>query len=80
MAVGKEAPIPNICISSAACRAALDSAVAQLTEVIDATPAATVRRRLKDADIDLEALRPPAAVNGFSRDTIPLIIECKATE
>lgn len=67
MAVGKEAPISNVCASSAVCRAALDAVVAQFNEVMDATPLPTVRRRLKDAEIDLEALKP-VVVCGFTDD------------
>jgi len=80
MAVGKEAPISNLCATAAACRASLDATVAQFSEVMEATSAVTVRRRLKDADIDLEALRPAPAANGFSHDSPRVVIECKATE
>lgn len=63
MAVGKEAPISTICATAAACRASLDAAVAQFSEAIEAIPATTVRRRLKDADIDLDVLKPLAELS-----------------
>ena len=58
MAVGKEAPISNLCATAAACRASLDATVAQFSEVMEATPAVTVRRRLKEANIDVDILKP----------------------
>jgi len=58
MAVGKEAPISTICATAAACRASLDATVAQFSEVMEATPAVTVRRRLKEANIDVDILKP----------------------
>lgn len=67
MAVGKEAPIPDICITSADARQALDAAVAKFNEIIESTSIATVRRRLKDANIDLDSIRP-VVVTGFSHE------------
>jgi hypothetical protein len=66
MAVGKEAPIPNVCVDSAACRAALETTVAQFTEILASTPMKTIKRRLRDAVI--------VAPDGFSSDD--LVIEC----
>jgi len=81
MAVGKEALAPSICVTSAACRAALDATVAKFNEVFEAMPPATARRRLKDADIDLDAIRPVVA-NGFSVESPRAVksLECPAVE
>jgi hypothetical protein len=76
MAVGK-AVAPDICAASAACRSALEAVVAQFNEVIDGIPTATVRRRLKDANIDLEGLRPSPV---SELPTAITVIECKNTE
>lgn len=50
MAVGKEAPIPTLGISSAACRAALDETVSKFAELCAAVPVTTIRRRIKDSN------------------------------
>jgi hypothetical protein len=54
MAVGKEALIPSLCVSSAACRAALDETVSKFAEACAATPVTTIRRRIKDAKIEVQ--------------------------
>lgn len=51
MAVGKEAPIPNVCIAAAECRQALAATVAAFTETVASLSPTTVKRRLKDAVI-----------------------------
>jgi hypothetical protein len=84
MAIGKEAPIPNVCIAAAACREALSAAVAELTETIAALPATTIKRRLRDAEIILPFANA-AAANGSSpyakiEMLEPKIIECLAPE
>jgi hypothetical protein len=80
MAVGKEAPIPNICIAAAACREALAAAVCELSETIASLPATTIKRRLKDAVI----VMPNGAANGnFAAKAIAapdFEIECKVVE
>jgi len=78
MAVGKEAPIPNICVVAAECREALAAAVCELTETIASLPATTIKRRLKDAKIVMP--------NGYAADFAKAVaapdfaIECKAPE
>jgi hypothetical protein len=81
MAVGKEAPISNICVSSAACRASLEAVVAKFSEVMEDTPMTTVRRRLKDADIDLEMLKP-VVISGFSNESPRAadVLDCSPTK
>jgi len=67
MAVGKEAPIPNVCVTAAACRESLAATVAELTETLASLPATTVKRRLRDAEIVLPfANGAAAAANGSS--------------
>jgi hypothetical protein len=51
MAVGKEAPIPSLCVSAAACRAALDETVSKFAEICAAVPVNTIRRRIKDSKV-----------------------------
>ena len=77
MAVGK-AVAPDICAASAACRASLEAVVAQFNEVMDATPILTVRRRLKDAVIDLEGLKPSA--NGSAIESPTIVAKVEGTE
>jgi hypothetical protein len=70
MAVGKEAPIPNICVTAAACREALEAAVCELSKTIASLPPTTIKRRLKDAVIVIP--------NGFARAaSADFEIECK---
>jgi len=54
MAVGKEALIPSLGITSAACRAALDETVSRFAEICAAIPVSTIRRRIKNAEIEVE--------------------------
>jgi hypothetical protein len=73
MAVGKEAPVPNIVMVAAACREALSAAVCELSETIASLPATTIKRRLKDAVIVMP--------NGFARAaSADYEIECKVDE
>jgi hypothetical protein len=86
MAVGKEAPIPDICMIAAASREALSAAVAELTETIASLPLTTVKRRLRDAEIVLPYANSAAAgANGFSpyakiEGLEPKVVECLAPE
>jgi hypothetical protein len=66
MAVGKEAPIPNLIAAAAACRAALEETVAEFSETFASIPLTTIKRRLKDAVIVMP--------NGLSH---PEVVECK---
>lgn len=66
MAVGKEAPVPDIFVVSAASRASLAAAVAEFTETIASLPVTTVKKRLKNAEIVLPEMSIAAAANGFS--------------
>jgi hypothetical protein len=83
MAVGKEAPIPNVCITAAACREALSAAVAELSETIASLPATTIKRRLRDAEFVLPFANA-AAANGSSPyakiEALEPVIECAAPE
>ena len=83
MAVGKEAPIPNVCITAAACRAALAASVAELTETLAALPATTVKRRLRDAEIVIPDAYAAAAnaSSPYARiEALEPVIECAAPE
>lgn len=75
MAVGKEAPIPNVCVAAAECREALAAAVAQFTETVASLSPTLVKRRLKDAVIVM-----PKNVDFAKAVAAPYEIECKATE
>jgi hypothetical protein len=66
MAVGKEAPIPDIVAAAAACRAALEETVAQFSETFASIPLTTIKRRLKDAVIVMP--------NGLTHTEV---VECK---
>jgi hypothetical protein len=86
MAVGKEAPIPNVCVVAAACRDALSAAVAELTETIASLPPATIKRRLRDAELVLPyangAVAAATCCPSYTKIE-PLdikTIECKAPE
>lgn len=78
MAVGKEAPIPNVCIAAAECRQALAATVAEFVETVASLSPTTVKRRLKDAVIVMP--------NGYAHDFVKAVaapdfeIECKAPE
>jgi hypothetical protein len=79
MAVGKEAPLPNIVMTAAACREALAAAVCELSETIASLPATTIKRRLKDAVI----VMPNGFANGEGHAraaSADFSIECKAPE
>lgn len=82
MAVGKEAPIPDICVVAAANREALSAAVAELTETIASLPITTVKRRLRDAAIFMPVETSiAAAANGYARiEAFEPQNECKAPE
>jgi len=53
MAVGKEAPISDVSVKSAQCRYALEQSVEQFTEAIAKLTPATIRRRLKDSEVEI---------------------------
>jgi hypothetical protein len=79
MAVGKEAPVPNIVMVAAACREALSAAVCELSETIAALPATTIKRRLKDAVI----VMPNGFANGEGHAraaSADFEIECKVED
>jgi hypothetical protein len=79
MAVGKEAPVPNIVMVAAACREALSAAVCELSETIASLPATTIKRRLKDAVI----VMPKGFANGDTAKAAAapdFEIECKIPE
>jgi len=53
MAVGKEAPIPDICaVAVAACKA-LEATVSEFEETLAQVPVTTAKRRLRDSEIVL---------------------------
>lgn len=58
MAGSKEAPV-DLCIESAACRAALDEAVSKFADLVAATPAPLIRRRIKQGQIDKVSVEQP---------------------
>jgi hypothetical protein len=68
MAIGKAPAVASISAASAACREALEATVAKFTEVMEDTPAATVRRRLKDATIDLSAITCPIQIESLEKE------------
>ena len=79
MAVGKEAPIPSIVMTAAACREALAAAVCELSETIAALPATTIKRGLKDAVI----VMPKGFANGDAVKAAAASdyeIECKVSD
>jgi hypothetical protein len=81
MAVGKEAPIPNVCITAAACREALSAAVAELSETIASLPPTTIKRRLRDAEIVLPFASAAAANGSYAKiEALEPTIECAAPE
>jgi len=54
MAGSKEAPISDICITSAECRQALEQSVQKFAETFESVPKATIRRRLKESKVEIE--------------------------
>jgi hypothetical protein len=53
MAIGKEAPVPDICAVALASRHSLETAVAEFIVAVASTPVTTIKRRLRDSEIVL---------------------------
>jgi hypothetical protein len=70
MAIGKEAPL-DICVESAACRAALEASVEKFAAACEGVSVETIRRRLRAATIERAASPVEVPTNGHA-ESIPV--------